>query len=231
MSASPPPLRQRNFLPSRPVERDDNRYRPQYEYSPPPRSYSPPLRRYSPPPRRYSPPPSRRYEDPPRRGASPPRRPYPPPGRYDRSPPRRPRSRSPIRPIDTYRRIDPPAVPLYRDVPSQGDEIIQGRNSPVIADKMERTRVLQQRNGTADTEQPQPPRLEAASGIWERGRDVNQLPVSTCRSFPNEVRLSRQPEPSTTRGQDHSMPSENVIFIGIDDELEEDDVGNAHERG
>lgn len=83
-----------------------------------------------------------------------------------------------------------------------------------------------------------PPRRQRAEELWERGRNVEELPVCVCHEQYDPVGLRRnwltiQPvsasgpswdDPRPRRGHQGSEPNKDVIFIGLDEEITEKDV-------
>ncbi|ORY25257.1 hypothetical protein BCR39DRAFT_292207 [Naematelia encephala] len=197
-SRSPPPYRQRHYSPSRPFSRSPS----------PPRRYDslPPVRDARYPDARPPPPPPRRYED-----DYPPRRPeddYPPRRYEDQFPPRRYDDEyPPRRNQDEY--------PPRRDQDARG--FVQDRYIPPPRDR-DRREDYGYAGGDRDREEV-PPRGQASRSVepqWERGRDVEEL---------GEGRSSQAGGEGSKKGaKGPSVPSRDVIFLGLDPELTDSDL-------
>nr|XP_019049931.1 hypothetical protein I302_00351 [Kwoniella bestiolae CBS 10118]OCF28861.1 hypothetical protein I302_00351 [Kwoniella bestiolae CBS 10118] len=191
-----PDYRPRRYSPSRPLS-------PMRDDIPPPRRYTDD--RSYPPPRRSLPPPPRRYDDPPpRRGGG-----YddypPPPRRYEDDHPRyddRPSGR-----YEEERYAPPPGQPRGYDDTNR--ERYDGRRaSGMMADREESRVPPPRRVYDYGRDEPQ----------WERGRDVEELAAYDGYSNTD---YPQQPKRGGAKGP--SEPSRDIIFLGLDPELTEQD--------
>ncbi|WVQ83535.1 hypothetical protein IAT38_005676 [Cryptococcus sp. DSM 104549] len=193
-----PQFRRRAYSPSRPLSPGlQARYDTDHPYDRPP----PPQRAWSPPPRRSPPPPARRYDEPPYPGR-----------RYDSpSPPQRyageqyPEQYAGRLPYEPQGRYDDRAGGAR-----YGDEV-EGRERWVPPPRVREDdyeRRYEYEGGPA-VNRKEPRRTE---GQWERGRDADHAWYDAPYG-----------QEQGKRGKPMAEPSKDLIFLGLDPELSEDD--------